>query len=1431
MTKIYFADRTKNFTRKIFKSLLDFAYLDEDERDRAIGCSWIETGRTIKFKVSKAQLQDLYGGLHSEKTFENEIRPAITSYLKVLGVIENMKTRKDLREFELHLWHETKEGNLERFDKEWENQSKVSTKIKSVSKRKQEINWRTACQNLLDRQKQQITSSPLHRKAKDLDSVHVPLGLMERKESERPKFDQTQEISPERGSEAYQQGYTETKRVEHDAFLAAINQRQPGEHMVILGEPGAGKTTLLMKVWEWLLEHEQPGEDIIVAWVPLAAVKNNELEEYLHKSWIKQFCKTGEIDRYWASFEELADAGRVWLLLDGADEMGGEALGKLEVTLREVWARSTRAIVTCRLNLWDASSHKLQTSANFQVYRTLDFKYVNPAGQDEVKAFIDNWFRSNQEPETGYKLRAALDEVGKERIKDLAQNPLRLALLCDVWDDEQKLPETQAGLYELFVDYVYDWKANEFPEAVKLRGELDRALGDLAKQGINKPSLRFRFTEAELRKWVPVVEHCQALMDLGWLNCVGEENKRPVFAFFHPTFQEYFAACSIDDWDYFLPRAHVDRPVPCLGDDKPTYRVFELEWRQSILLWFGRGNLENELKEKFLWKLTNFNEQGKKLYYYRAYCTAALCINEFRSSSQYRQITKQLVIWKFGYFNGPTKRHTDLHLIRDLAARSIGDERISALFYKQDIDTILLGIDIGYEKAIALKNESIALKNKNKAAEVIEFLRYSMGDSNYFRRVIVPLLREKVFSNRKVVFKLVQELSKNYLLFDHLSKVILESINTDKEVIKALFDLSSRADLNEQLLFELVLAIRETTFDSEKQIKDAINVLICIYQKSKLIDTNQFDLPNEIIRSVVKIADNKIFNGSNKIISLLIEILEIKTLDNGLFYRTISLLETIAVGNKNAITSIITFLQNPTFKENKHSFISALKIIGVNDKDAISMLKILLLANIDRELTCDILSILKVIAIENNDVIELLISIIRSKSYESLIPEIVEVLCVIGRKTEKVFIFLIELCRNKYSNPLHSRAILESLIEMIPENRGEIVISHEKILDLIVAMIPQWPQPRIEEMEILIDEMITENSKEGIALIGLIKSSSEKDYVLLESIFIKKISNISKESLISDFLILLKQRPGKDLFFYEALKKTVLGESIFLEDAFDSLSSNLLVRSCQVDILREIILRRNENKLTPAIMIYLSYSGSNELYWLMDLLTSLKDDSQIIYDKKIVEILLCLLFTVQEPDAYLFAGMLSTIAVNDKYTINTLLELLNTQSWHWINKNKDFLCRNITEILLSIITEKEVGNIWRLKEFIEYDGTFPNQFPDLYNNKAIMDISLAYSSLYGPSYDIVFHCAQILSFSDFYAVWNPPLIDCDICGYGKNLISSQYCDICGYEFDDNTTKDSLQKSHAMRKDVHAIACDDCGYENDFNISRYCEICGLELDTQ
>jgi NACHT domain len=541
---------------------------------------------------------------------------------------------------------------------------------KSIGQTTLQIKWFDRSRQLLNKQKEQLTSSPIQGlKTRQLDDVHVPLGLMEWKNKERSQFGNSQEISPEKGSESYQQGYTETKRVEHDKFLVEMYKREPGKHIVILGEPGAGKTTILTRIWQYLLDGAHPEEQIIVAWVPLAEVKNDGLEDYLKKYWIKQFCKSDQISSSWKSFEELADAGQVWILLDGADEMGGDALGKIKNALNERWAESIRAIVTCRLNLWDASpTNSLASSQDFQIYRTLDFKYDSPAG-DEVKNFIGKWFE--KQPAMGEKLRSALGEEGKERIKDLVQNPLRLTLLCDIWEDNNELPDTQANLYRRFVDYVYKFKADKFPQAYNLRGTLDRAMGVLAKKGISKANLRFRFNQEELEESLPDIKHREALKDLGWLNCLGEdEDRQEVYAFFHPTFQEYFAACSIEDWDYFLPRAHIDRPVSCQDEVVPTYRVFEKQWQQVIVFWIGR-NLDKKLKEEFLVELTSFRDETSEFYYYQAYCIAAICVGEFQSSRRAESIVQTAVKWAFGFFDPVQQAWVNLELVNSTLVSNI----------------------------------------------------------------------------------------------------------------------------------------------------------------------------------------------------------------------------------------------------------------------------------------------------------------------------------------------------------------------------------------------------------------------------------------------------------------------------------------------------------------------------------------------------------------------------------------------------------------------------------------------------------------------------------------------------------------------------------------------------------------------------------------
>jgi adenylate kinase family enzyme len=513
------------------------------------------------------------------------------------------------------------------------------------------IDWLRRSSTLLADRRKWLTSNGLGLSQRCLDAVHVPLGLIERKQQSRLSKDAKEPI-PEMGSQFYQQPETKgVKRFEHEVFLHEVVQKQvAGKHIAIIGEPGAGKTTLLIKIGEWLLEH--PEDVAVVAWISLADVQGQGLGDYFYGNWLKQVnLSANPSSALVQQLQQQVEARKVWLLLDGLDEMATEdSLRWIDEQLRG-WGQNLRVVLTCRLNQWDGSFN--QVVDRFEVFKTLDYDY---ALQDQVGLFMKKWFAAEPglsvEVAAGRSrdLRRALDEPGKERIKDLVKNPLRLTLFCAGWNGDGSLPETQAELYQGFVDYFYRANEAKFKDNAKKKAKLNQALGDLAKLGLNRTAgRRFRFTTDEMEElWQDDELTLGAVKQLGWLNCVGNEGSQKVYAFFHPTFQEYFAACGIQDWDYFLPRVHVDQPVACNGENVPTYRVFRQQWRQVILLWIGRNNVQDKIKEDFIEKLTNFSGGEWGFYNVLAFFVAAICIGEFKFSQQAIEIVRKLVEYALG---------------------------------------------------------------------------------------------------------------------------------------------------------------------------------------------------------------------------------------------------------------------------------------------------------------------------------------------------------------------------------------------------------------------------------------------------------------------------------------------------------------------------------------------------------------------------------------------------------------------------------------------------------------------------------------------------------------------------------------------------------------------------------------------------------------
>ncbi len=468
-----------------------------------------------------------------------------------------------------------------------------------------------------------------------LDGVYVPLAIVER---QKPK-PQPRNQQEQKEKETEKLIPIAEERFFEDVLRQGKSDISQGRKIAIIGEPGAGKTTRLQKIADWILEQDLG----LPIWIDLAELGAQSICQYLEKVWLSR-CQ-GEVTR--GDLE--SQISRVWLLLDGVDEMthtqGMQQLGK---DLLRSWVQDSRVVVTCRVNVWEADKNAF---SGFDVFRNLEFN------AEQVTEYIRRWFAGMGDAATGENLELALAESENSRLKELIQNPLRLWMLCQIWSSRQgTLPDTQAKLYASFIKYIYRWKEQFIKIYAKLCGKtlsecqklLHEALGELAKAAIDGKSGRFRLSYQLVSEYLGERSDETSLLSLalslGWLNRVGIDFDEPVYAFYHATFQEYFAALAVDDWDYFLPRNHVDFPV--VGK---VYRIFEAQWKQVIVLWLGRGDIADEKKEEFIEALMNFEDNCNGFYYLQSFCLASVGIGEFQQCSRADEIVKTLIDNVFSY--------------------------------------------------------------------------------------------------------------------------------------------------------------------------------------------------------------------------------------------------------------------------------------------------------------------------------------------------------------------------------------------------------------------------------------------------------------------------------------------------------------------------------------------------------------------------------------------------------------------------------------------------------------------------------------------------------------------------------------------------------------------------------------------------------------
>ncbi len=601
----------------LFVALLDFANddLEADEKELERIRSQIQTHwqneKKLVVRTKTRYLESLIKLTGGVVLSIDQIKTALKHLENHLGILSDHRTAQrgsDNWHFTVELWCDRwqRAGNLEAFDRSWLEQGAVrslDTNAPTHARPQQTIDWHKICRQALDTSLSSNSLMGNIGKAFDLNDIYLPLGVEERQSLEEDPIN-------------YQPAELITK-------LLATDETN---RTAIIGTPGAGKTTLLQKIALSLLE-----ANCLPIWISLADLgdrfssrdASRTLPDYLTQTWLKEaLCAFQISPQQQQELVQQVESGRIWLLLDAVDEIGtaSSALTNLAKQLKG-WLSPAHVVLTCRSNLWDGEKNAL---VDFDTYKILSFSHAHHVNGG-VPAFIQKWFRDS--PELGKKLSLKLTQKNMERIHSCVTNPLYLALLCRSWMLNQgQLPRTKTSLYRQFVEAIYSWKQDLFPTNLSQRQSLNEALSQLALQAMQQTENIFRISQIIVfAAFAADLELLTLALNLGLIKQSGISGD-PIYAFHHPTFQEYFAAQAIADQQQFW-----------------AFNIFDLKWREVLPLWLGREDIEDRSKEELLQTLLNFTDSCGGFYRYRAYFLASEGVAEFPGFSAGDKVVADLV--------------------------------------------------------------------------------------------------------------------------------------------------------------------------------------------------------------------------------------------------------------------------------------------------------------------------------------------------------------------------------------------------------------------------------------------------------------------------------------------------------------------------------------------------------------------------------------------------------------------------------------------------------------------------------------------------------------------------------------------------------------------------------------------------------------------
>ncbi|MCC3602308.1 MAG: HEAT repeat domain-containing protein [Microcoleus sp. PH2017_29_MFU_D_A] len=408
------------------------------------------------------------------------------------------------------------------------------------------------------------------------------------------------EISPEDRSPETPKNKPETK-IDRLEVLSGIRKYLRDGNVLLVGKPGSGKSTVLQRFrWELAREALKDGGPIPI----LVQLRSDRSIE-------QAICAEFRQAKLRVSPEDVDDLlldGKLLLLLDGVNEMPSKQR-RDEFQLFRDDNSDTPMILTTR---------DLALGGSLGIEKQLEMCALTKPQMEE--------FVHKHLPQHGDSLLRQL----RDRLREIAETPLLLWMMCEVFEPTLKIPQSKGELFDQF-HYKYEKFKGNIPvseDSRRFKSELLQQLAFVMLQGdLQQPTEGFVAisrdrAEEILERWL----HHRGVLDAPtkakeWLEDLLEHHllqvavKPEEIEFHHQLFQEYYAGRALrklfdekhddvtDDkrlqhfyLNYFKWTEPLAFMLSLLADEDRAVRVVRLALDVDVML---GARLAGEVKREF----------------------------------------------------------------------------------------------------------------------------------------------------------------------------------------------------------------------------------------------------------------------------------------------------------------------------------------------------------------------------------------------------------------------------------------------------------------------------------------------------------------------------------------------------------------------------------------------------------------------------------------------------------------------------------------------------------------------------------------------------------------------------------------------------------------------------------------------------------------